>query len=483
MAKIKPVTDRVALYARISEDASGEEIGVARQLREARALATARGWKIVAEHKDNDISALRGKRRDGYEKVLGLVRAGSIDRVLVWQTSRLIRNRAERAEAIEEFGKARVSISAVKGPEFDLTTAYGRGQFGLLGEFDTMESEVKSERVAAAAADRARGGQPNGGLGYGWTKSFAPDGKAVYAVQEEQAVIVREIVRRLLRGESLSFVTADLNARGVPAPNGPSWGKTSVKKIATRLSNVAQRIHHRGRPDEQIFSGDWPALIERHDHDRVVALLSAPERRQNGAIKPGARHHLLTWGVGQCGVCGGRLRVAVKGNQRYGVKKPLYVCDIRGCVGRDEVSVDEFVRAVVTMRLARPDALDWLAGDEDEARRAGERVADLRRRMDEASDACAEGRIELASLERLTARLRPQIEDAEANHRRLLATRSLDVVAAVAGPEAAEAWDAMAVSQRRALVEVLLDRVVIHRASRRGPGFHPDDVEIVWRAG
>jgi len=62
------------------------------------------------------------------------------DTIIVFQTSRLWRNRRERAEGIEILRRAGVSVAAVKGPSLDLSSAYGRGMAGLLGEFDTMET-------------------------------------------------------------------------------------------------------------------------------------------------------------------------------------------------------------------------------------------------------------------------------------------------------------------------------------------------------
>src|SRR3954464_11079894 len=133
---------RAAIYARISEDDTGDEAGVKRQLVDARHLAASRGWSIVAERYDNNVSALNGARRPGYDDLLSMVAANKVDRLVVFHTSRLWRNRRERAEGIETLQRARVSVAAVRGPELDLSTAYGRGMAGLLGEFDTMESEV-----------------------------------------------------------------------------------------------------------------------------------------------------------------------------------------------------------------------------------------------------------------------------------------------------------------------------------------------------
>lgn len=477
-ARVSPT--RAALYARISEDVTGEGIGVRRQLEACRDLAETRGWSVVAEINDNDISALRGKHRPGYARVLELVRAGDVDHVIVWQTSRLLRNRRERAEAIELFGRQRVGIISVKGQDLDLSSAYGRGMAGMLGEFDTMESEVKSERVTAAAADRARTGRPGGYLGYGWVTTGAGRA-ATWETHPEQAPIVREITRRLLAGESLYGITNDLNDRGIPAPaRADRWGKTSVKKIALRPSNAALRIHHRGRPTEALYDGVWPALVPRAEWEAVTGLLTVPERRTNAVARPGARRHLLTWGVGECGVCGAFLRVAVKGNSTRGTRSHLYVCSEKGCVGRNEAAVDDLIARVVVARLAQPDALDWLLGDEEEARQHAEEVVALRRRLDDAADQYADGKIEARMLERITERITPLIGAAERARDAAARGRDLTTLHELAGPEAEARWEGLAVAQQRAVLETLGLRVRILRVVRRGPGFDPESVAIEW---
>ncbi len=234
------MTDRVALYARISEDELGLEAGVSRQLEDLRELALTRGWDVVTELSDNDISATKAAPREGYSTLLEFADVSKIDRIVVWHTSRLWRNRRERADGIELLAKRRVSVTAARGPDLDLSTAYGRGLAGLLGEFDTMESEVKSERVARAALERAQQGMANGAVAYGWRREKRVDeiGRVVGfedVEDEESAVVVREIVDRLLAGETLRAITVELNERGVRPPGSAAgWGRTSVKKVATR---------------------------------------------------------------------------------------------------------------------------------------------------------------------------------------------------------------------------------------------------------
>lgn len=484
-------TLRAAIYARISEDAAGEARGVARQLEDARDLATARGWEVMGEFSDNDVSAFTGAHRPGYAALMAAVEAREVDRIVVYMTSRLWRSRKERAAAIDALRDARVSIVAVSGPDLDLTTASGQMLAGILGEFDTAESAIKSERVARAAEQRAAEGRPSGDLGYGWRRVVELDergkpGPASYVLDASEAPIVREVVERLTAGETLDAVCRDLNDRGVPSPgaqhrrryrspenpDGSQWGTSGLRKIALRPSNAALRVH-RG---EVVGAAAWPAIVTEAQHRRVVEVLTDPRRRVNGGTA--VRRHLLSFGIGRCGVCGSRLRVAPKGG------RTLYVCDSpRGCVGRRQQRVDEFVEAVVVERLKRPDAADLLL---PAPAVAGidpldvERLAGLRKRLDDAAAMYAEGTIDAEQFRIVSDKLRPQIEEAERDTRPAPTSPPPKALGRMAAHRDARAvWEGLDVVTRRQVLEALGITVTIHK-TRQGPGFDPDSITIDW---
>jgi len=466
------MTERAALYARISEDPLGLERGVGRQIEDGRALAEARGWDVVGEYVDNDITALRGRPRERYADLMAAVDRGEVTRIVAYMTSRLWRNRRERADAIERLARARVAVAAVKGPDLDFSTAAGRMLAGVLGEFDTHESEVKGERVARAALQRAQEGRANGAALYGWRREYERDGHGRVlsfrdVADETEAEVVRAIVDGLLAGASLRELADDLNARGVPSPNGKRWGTSSVRKVALRPANIARRVHG----GEVIGPAAWPPLLDEDRHARVVALLQDPGRR---TARSGARRHLLTYGVGQCGVCGGHLRVGTKGGHA------LYLCEPRGCVGRRQDRVDALVELVLLDRLSRPDAREVFTRPDDAGRAARERADGLRARLDTAADEYAAGRITAAQLARITATLRPELEAAEAAASRLVRGLHPEALAGLTGEHAEERWDALSAAQRRAVVEDLFEAVVI-RPTRQGPGFDPEAIGFVWR--
>lgn len=492
------------LYARISEDEVALEKGVTRQLRECRELSTKRGGQIAAEFSDNDLSASKGAPRPNFERLMAAVAApnplGVQRRIVTVHTSRVWRNRQERAAGIDILGALGVIVLPVNGPELHLSSAAGRMVAGMLGEVDTGESETKSERIVSAARERAEEGRTNGAVLYGWSRQYEYDnrGRIIGFHDDEdiqQADIVREIVARLLGGESIKGITDDLNRRGVPAPgaganrahrakgqasDGSKWGKTSVRKMALRPANIGLRIFHRGRPDEALLPASWPKIVDPDQHDRVVALLKDPARNTE---KPGSRQHLLTWGIGECGFqeCGAHLRTGMRGNRRYpGSVASLYMCEAEGHVGRNEAAVDRFVDHHMIELLQRPDAVDLLDGSATEAADALTQVEALRAKLAKAAAAFAEDMISDEQLRVITGKLRPQLEAAEAKARACRPSPHLELVMSAIGSKAEQRWRAMQIVQKRAVMQAFGVRVLILPA-RKGAGFDPTSVAFLPR--
>ncbi|KAA2267006.1 recombinase family protein [Solihabitans fulvus] len=479
------MAETVGIYARISEDPLGLEKGVQRQVADGLALCERRGWTVSEDlvFVDNDLSALKGGPRPEYDKLIDAAMSGKITRIVAFQMSRLWRNRRERVDAIEKLAKAGVSVALVKGSDIDMTSAHGRALAGLLGEFDTMESEVKAERVEAAARQRAEEGKANGAVLYGWQRVKVRNQRGDVVdwydeINPEQAAIVREIVDRLLARESLKAITADFNARSVPTAHGGDkpWRPSSVRKLAIRLANIGRRA----RGGEDFGPAAWPPIVDRDLHDQVVALVTDPSRVK---ARSGARTHLLTFGIGRCGKegCGAHLRVTQKWlNPRHKEmgKTTVYVCDgPSSCVGRRQAWVDDLVERVVVRRLQEPDARDLLTRDDREARAARDRAEGIRSRLDAAADDFATGDIDREQLRRISAKLRPDLLKAERQAMHVVQGMPADVVADMVGPQAKERWQKLAVTQKRALLEAMAVTVTIMPA-RGGPGFKPESVKV-----
>src|SRR3954447_2880917 len=494
-----------AAYGRISEDddLKGEgvneqlHLGVLRIESDPRWMLTSASWPATAPagtFRDDDISAYSRKPPPGYGALMREVVAGRVKVIVVRHLDRLWRDDVEAAQGRKLLRQHRVSVVEYRGGTYDMWTAHGQHMARTMGGNATFESDMKSERVKEAAERRANQGRMNGPCPYGWRREDdrSPSGRVLDSREVEDpeaAAVVREIVRRLLAGDSLLAVTRDLNERGVRPPgadfqfrkkaravdnpDGGRWSKTSVKKLALRESNAGLRIFHKGEPDQREIEGAWPALVSKQDWRRVVALLGAQERQVSC---PANRQHLLTWGIGVCGVCGGHLRMA----HRTKARVPYYICAPEGCVGRREDYVDALVGEVVTARLSRPDALDWLTPDSDALADATKRAQEARERPSAAGVKLAAGEWTVETVDAVTAATRPKLEQAEADIRRLTAASDLGVLAEMAGPTARQRWADASLALRRAILEALGLRVLILRTGGRGPGFDPASVRFDW---
>ena len=83
---------RTCVYTRISDDHTGQGLGVQRQLDDCLNLADRLGWEVVARFDDNDISAYNGARRPGFEAMLDAMRNGEFGALLAWHPDRLYRS-------------------------------------------------------------------------------------------------------------------------------------------------------------------------------------------------------------------------------------------------------------------------------------------------------------------------------------------------------------------------------------------------------
>lgn len=456
-------TDTAVIYARISNDAEGRELGVERQEQDCRALAERLGLAVVAVYVENDTGASTRSRkpRPKYDAMMQQVRAGGVGTVLAYSNSRLSRRPAEWEDVITFAEASGVEVRTVASGTFDYSTADGRATARTIAAWDAAEAERTSERVRRAFDQRAQQGKPHGKVAFGWTRV---DGNDV--VDPEQAAIIRDTAARLLARESLRSIVKDLNGRGIPSPRAHAWDSVMLRQIMLRERN-AGRLVHRG---VVVGAGAWQAILDDDTHDRVRALLLDPDR----VTTRGTPNRYLLSGVATCGRCGGVLRVNCAG---AGMTRAYYCASCFG-VRRRLDSVDRVVVKTIVERLSQPDGPDLLGGDQAALTAALERGAALRIRLDAAADQYADGLIDSDQLARITARLRPQIAEAE---RTAEAARPADPAlrALVDGSsDVASNWSSSTLEVQRAVIRMLLN--VIVDSTTVGTKFDPASVRRKW---
>lgn len=341
------------VYARISDDRSGEAAGVARQQEDCIELAARLGLTVTAVLVDNDVSAFDGIPRPGYDALLRHVRAG-VSRVVVWHLDRLYRRPRELEQLLELVTGRGVRIEAVRGGAFDLNTSEGRLMARQFVAIAAYESGHKADRVRRALRQRAEAGAWHGGARYGYGRG----GELVPA----EARVVREIVDRLLAGGSVRAITGWLNATTPPPRGAAVWHQGSVRGLLSSDRVAAIRTIRGTDGGVTQVQGTWSAIVSPGEREQIRALLRACERPH--AVPPVSS---LLSGLIRCGRCGAGLVITTHRNTN-GARTRRYACrkdparPERGGLSIDADATDAIVTSKVLDRLAAADTEPPVAG-------------------------------------------------------------------------------------------------------------------------
>jgi site-specific DNA recombinase len=468
--------DTVALYLRISQDRSGERLGVERQEKDCRDLARRLGFEVSGVYIDNDISATNGKVRPEFERML----SDKPDAIIAWHQDRLLRltSDLERVIALD------VPVHTVTAGTLDLSTPAGRAVARTVAAWSQYEGEQKATRQRAANVQRAERGH--------WQFSRRPYGyeraNGVITIVEAEADVVREGYRRYIAGESLYAIAADWNARGIPthdtnAAEGErtAWSMTRVRALL-RNEHYAGIVTYRGKRIDA--EPTWEPLIDQRTWDDYIAT-------REGRTRPGswstATKHLLS-GMLVCGVCGGRMlarpeyRRSGDGERRT---QMTYQCTSNWCVSMLARDVEPYIEGLVLARLQDRRIIAALRQTPDIGPVQDE-LADLRERESVLVGLVTDGLLSRAAAREKARALQVKIEAAQ---KRLSAMRRKSPLTDIALARAVPTkWKRLGVLGQRRVIEELGLVVTINkgRPGRRplGPDGHdmPDlrRVVLTW---
>jgi site-specific DNA recombinase len=335
---------RTAVYTRISQDVTGQQLGVQRQLGDCVALAERIGWEVVARYDDNDVSAYSGKRRPGFDQMLDDMKAGQFAALIVWHTDRLYRSMKDLERLIDVADASGVQLKTVQGGDLDLSTSAGRMLGRILGATARQESEHHAERRKAANLQRAAAGQwcATGNRPYGYTKDGEP--------LEPEASLLRQAAVDILAGHSLHSIAAAWNSKGYTTTKGAKWSNLHVRRVLTNPRIAALRVHQ-GRI---VGAGSWEPILELDTFRGLTAYLQDPSRKNGLAFE---RRYMLS-GIARCGLCDQPMYATYPHGRG---RRMVYACRPTAHIARSGALLDEYVEALVLAWFSQPKTRKRLA--------------------------------------------------------------------------------------------------------------------------
>lgn len=454
---------RAVGYARISKDDTLEGRGVARQTEDIEVLCQREGWELLEVLTDNDVSASRysRKKRPGYAELLARIETGAVDRAVVYDVDRLLRQPRELEDLIDlcEKRNGAFGLHNVNG-ELDLVTSSGRFVARMLVAKAAMESDDLSRRHKRANDQKAAEGRPHGARAFG----YEADGVTVNEAEAEQ---LRRAAVDVLAGTSLNAIARRWNELGITTPQrARPWSGTVVKAVLTNPRQAGLRVH-RG---EVVGPGIWEPILDRETHERLVAHLNrkrprTPSRRTpfTSLIRDAATGVPLD-------------RDVVRGRPTYrGHKRP----------GREATGVSiaaeplESLILEAVFTVIEDAALSEAAGDVLAAMNTPAGIGAIEDDLRLLAEDFGNGTITRA--EWLAARqpLERRLDEARAAlelEQREQSRPTVDV-------NLRDRWSELDVDTQREILASLIEAVLIHPAEKKGgPGIETGRVDIRWRA-
>lgn len=438
---------RAAIYCRLSQDRSGEQLGVTRQLEDCEQLVSSMGWTVAEVFTDNDVSASTGKARPAYRRMLTAIEGGQVDALVTWAPDRLYRKLQDLEPLIVVMEAHGTILKTVRGGDFDMGTPLGRMIARILASVATGEGEVKADRWQRSVRQRREAGaMPGSGPRMkGWTR----DGTLL----PDEAEDIRWLAAQVMAGVTLTALAAAARDRGIRSTAGNIMTKQSIRRLLLN-PRVAGYSVLKG---DIVGRGTWEPILDTGTWETVCSLLTASGRR------PTPPRVASLAGLIWCGACGARMVTGSRTTKRGGLSR-TYRCTRdaagRGCmkVSMAAAVVEEAVEAYARLRLADPrirariEALQVVPKNElAEMNSLQERLVELERQLDEPG-------IPVTAIVRAMDRAQERLSElAEAVARAPHTTL----------PAAGEPWPTD-IHRRRALVGLVVERVTINPATRPG---------------
>ncbi|HWU23114.1 MAG TPA: recombinase family protein [Nocardioides sp.] len=465
---------KAGIYTRISLASMGDTTKTDDQERICRDLAGRLGWDVAADCGENGVYTdhsksawQRNRKRPGWDQMLADVKAGKVSGIVVYHGDRLVRRPEDLADLMRLAEAKGVKLASPTGTR-DLDTE--RLELWIRAAFAEEESQRTSERRKAQYERWRREGRVRPGGRGGRPYGFATDGMTRVAAECE---VIREMARRILEGESVGSVSRDMSARGARTPAGKELAHGTVRKMLARP-------RYAGLMPDGESKAAWEPVLERADWERLCLVLEARAKRHGYATN--ARRWLLS-GIARCGrpmadgsECGAPMRLNPS-RGRDGRHVNGYQCTRRGCsTYRSAEILDAYVSGRVLGALNSEGTPEGTAPAPPDMTGEWRKLATERAATEAlvADHAASPGRVALLMrrLDGIDARMAElrQLEAGDARSRLLARYRGLT----------REQWEALPLEARRSLVAAAVT-VTVLPASRRGPGFRPQDVRVAER--
>ncbi len=501
---------KIALYARVSSAQQAQTQTIEAQLHRLHTHCQNQHWseQDLVTFLDNGYSGASLKR-PGLDRLRDAVARAEIDQILLTEPSRLARNYVHQSLLLEEFQGMGCQVVFLDHPMSQ--DPHDQLLLQIRGAVAEYERTLIAERMRRGRQQKLRAGamSPCAHPPYGYRSDpDHPRNPQKWRLEETEAAHVAFLFDSYLEvGQSLSGVAKQLTGLGIKTPaGGKTWHPSSLRQLLTNPTYTgtlyANREHvtvprqrrsplqpagHRESsvptpPTDWIEVCQVPVIVSQERFEQVQAKL-----RQNASLasRNNTAHPYLLKSLVSCGLCRGACVGVTRGTHSYylchGKWHPIHTHQEERCRARyiPVGQLDDLVWQDLCHLLSEPSNLaqtlqraqggDWLP-QEMQARREQHRkaLAALTAQMERLTEAYLAGVFPVEEYRQRRQELEQRLIALDQQHRLVEAqSRQQMEISGICEAltdfcQRVQAGLAEATfEQKRQLVELLIDRVVV----------------------
>jgi site-specific DNA recombinase len=507
------MTLRAALYARVSTPHQTQTETIEQQLNQLKNHIDEQGWSLQEKHVFRDDGRSGATlNRPGLDRLRDTVRFGGVDCVVLTTPDRLARNYVHQMIVLDELEAAGCQVHFLDRPMSQ--DPHDKLLLQIRGAVAEYERTLITDRMR-----RGRLAKYQAGLLLPWTRppygyrldSDTPRDPAGVRIDPSEAAVVQEIYARYVyEADSLCHLAKHLQQQGVPTPRGKNlWSLSTLRAILRQPAYTGKVYAGRNRyrqpqirrsathpigqphqsaielpPEEWILVATIPEIVTQHEFDLAQNKLAM---NKSFATRNNKSHHYLLRALISCGLCHASCgcRALEQGKYRY------YICSGKGKAihsRKEEKCASRFIPAEqldnlvwqdlcdvllhpesITSALERAHGGHWLPQalqSRHETLRHGR--SHLANQLERLTEAYLAQVIPLAEYKRRRQELEVKVAALETQETQLMAQLNRQAEVTTLATSIVEfcqrirtTLDNATFEQKRQLVELLIDRVVV----------------------
>jgi len=280
--------ERVAAYCRVStkQDEQLNSYEVQKQYYTEKINSEPK-WCLAGIYADKGISGTSTKNRVAFTKMIRDCKKGKIDRIITKSISRFARNTVDCLEYVRMLKELNIDVyfeeqgihSIEPGAEFYIT---------IYGSIAQSESENISANVRWGKEQAAKDGKV--AFSYGRFLGYRKGADGLPEIIPEEAVTVKMIYDRYLKGDSLKVIAAYLTSQGILTPTKKEiWTSCTVRSILSNEKYMGDALINKkytvdflskkvkknnGERPKYYVENNHPAIIDRNTFNKVQEELA-----------------------------------------------------------------------------------------------------------------------------------------------------------------------------------------------------------------